>query len=261
MAHSGETFSTPGRCRLSDGPSASPVLPTPCRARAQLELSGARKQLQLSPGFGTPVDPFVASKALQHTPPQSQKTRTKRTSIVGLRTFAEVAVQTDCESVESAGEECLRGTRRPSCIRKTRACAGTLLWWIIRVTVVNALLLPWLSTTRDKVLDRAEFGSDLSYSSLATQDQASEVAVLGALTEEPLSSAAAQAVPEHTALHLLTATTLETTGPVQPDVASTPPVSVAEEVGPPMVRYTVGGLLGLISTWITTGLLADAFMG
>jgi len=127
------------------------------------------------------------------------------------------------------------------------------------VTVVNALLLPWLSTTHDKVLDWAELGSDLSYSSFATQDQVSEVGVLRVLTEEPLSSAASQAVGEHT--------TAETAGPVQPDVASTLPASVAqevllrsEEVGSPMVRYTVGGLLGLISTWITTGLLADAFM-
>lgn len=125
--------------------------PTPCRALA----GGAHRRLVLSPDisspFGSPVDPFVPKRTLQHTPPLSSKSQSStssttltHSSLVYSPTCADVAVQTSACGSED-GIEVHLSHHRGSCVRRSCSSAGAALLWIVRLMVLNGLAMPWLA--------------------------------------------------------------------------------------------------------------------
>lgn len=140
---------------LLQTPAGKAFVPTPCRVGASPEVA--------SPAFGTPVDPFVARKTLQHTPPRppcrttttrlQSSASTAETTTVPTRSFAEASVQTDAVFTD----ESLNNHIAPNddisygAISDGGACryVGKVVWWIVRAAVMNALLMPWITGTHE----------------------------------------------------------------------------------------------------------------
>jgi hypothetical protein len=135
-------------------------VPTPCRVRRHL---GQSPQVE-SPSFGTPVDPFIPRRTLQHTPPETAR----KLCTAGLRGFAEIAVQTDLPNNVSHQENAAKLDEdgfqdqpcgQPSCVKRVRRYTGMLMWWMVRVCVANALLMPWLVTTLEESQAQVQIAS------------------------------------------------------------------------------------------------------
>jgi len=158
-------------CRVSTSaadtrtPVAVRLAPTPCRLGSRLAFSpeGA------SPLFGTPSDPFIARRTLEHTPPQPSRRRTETlpNTRPPLRTFADASAQTDSlaevDTHGIVGEAAGDDSSRPSSARRIGTGIGAVLWWVIRVVVVNALLIPWLTNPSEEFRERVSYNSDLSF--------------------------------------------------------------------------------------------------
>lgn len=152
------------------GADTLPGGPTPCRAR----------RLMASPEFDSPVDPFVARRVLQHTPPQA--TCNLRTTLelgtethnIASRTaleleclFIDAGVQTgsldeglpsECFSEDDAAGmedwwnvslDCdddvhqTGNSLRRSCSRRARGFVIKVTWWLIQAIVMKAMMTTW----------------------------------------------------------------------------------------------------------------------